>query len=88
MLVINEDSKEKNIVSFYKPTFADDVSFGMHDLISELKKIGYPMQCCMIFWFNLERNHYIYIGNDPISPDLYIYFSVVAMGKVDFLKRI
>jgi hypothetical protein len=82
VLIIDDDSKEKNIVSFRSHSFSDDVSFGMQNLINALKENGYPLYNCMIFWFNVEQNNYIYIGNDPIPIDLYIYFSPMAMNKV------
>ena len=82
MLLINEDTNEKNIVVFSDMSFIDDDSFGMHNMICAFKEYGHKMKNCMIFWFNLERNQYIYIGNDPIPNDLYICLSPLAMNKV------
>lgn len=82
VLIINEDTNEKSVVVFSNPRFACEASFKLNGLIDELKENGQPMHNCMIFNFNPERKHFIFLGNDPFPIDIDINFCFESKNKV------
>ena len=69
-------------MAFSNPSFSSEDSLKLNGLIDELKENGQPMHNCMIFIYNPEEMHYIFMGNDPFRIDIDVKLYLKTKHKV------
>lgn len=74
-------------MNFESPSFCDNDSFCVAELLSQLAPEENRFENMMIFWFCVERKQFIFLGSFPIPSDMYIYFDDKTNKNVFFIKR-
>lgn len=73
---------EDQLVTFDSPSFVDQSSFCIFEMIENLKQRGLMLAKNMIFWFDYTKECYIFLGKDPLPPDMWILFDSTLKKKV------
>ena len=89
IFLINESTNQNRIYKFDTPDFADKESFNINGLLSNLKQAEHCLELIdsMIFWLDYDMGYYVFLGNDPVPIDMFIYFNRKIDKKVFFYLK-